>query len=869
MSHDSGETLDWGRVSEVFHAALALEGEARARYLAEASAGNAALRAEVTSLLAHAGEGPLGEPADAPSESLRTEPIFGDYRLLKSLGEGGMGRVYLAERVGEGFTQRVALKLLRRGLFRTPDLMQRFARERQILARLEHPGIARLIDGGYGPGGQPYLAMEYVEGDRLTEYVRNNNLDVEARLRLFIAIAETVHYAHQRLVIHCDLKPANIIIPASGDPRLLDFGVATLAEGEEAEPRGEAAGPRPGFWFTPNYASPEQVLGERVTTLSDIYTLGVLLYELLTGVLPYEIGEFTPQGVAGVVGGRVPERPSTRVADRHLARRLRGDLDTIILKALAKEPEQRYRSAQGLAEDLRRHLEHEPVRARPHTLGYRTGAFIRRNRAPVIAAALVLVALTAGLITTSWQARVAARARLGAETALAQSQEVTDFLVGVFQEGDPTAAPVDAAFAAQLLERGRARVEELGDQPAVQARLLDALSQLYLSIGRTDEARVAAGRSLAARRRTFGDDHPEVAVSLQYLGRVERVAGRYRHAELLYRQALDILGRKTGTENEAYADALADLAFLLPYLARLPEAESAYREVITIRRRVLRPADPGIADALIRLSFVLQAQGKNADAESAARQALAIRRRTLDPLNPLVGAALISLADNISTDSTRWAEAESLYRGGVVLQRRAMGDRYLGLVHGLGNLAQLLQRERRYAEADSLLQNVLALREAGLGPDHFLVAGDRGAIANLRADEGRLDEAIAIRREVVASVERSLGPDHPFLAGQMYELAQLYLRKGDLPGAESLLIRSGDIRRRTNGPNHLAVARCEALLGEIAVRRRQYAQAEPHLTGALAVLESLGSATPEEVASVRRNLTTTYRALGRPVAPGS
>ncbi len=858
MSSTADRPLDRTRIGEVFLAALERQGEARLKFLDEACGDNVALRTEVESLLTFAISGPLGEPVPAPPEPQRTGAIFGDYKILRSLGRGGMGAVYLAERSGAGFTQRVALKLLRRDLFSTlggtPGLEARFARERQILARLEHPGIARLIDGGYGAGGQPYLAMEYVEGESLTDFARSHKLGIAERLRLFIAVAEAVHYAHQRLVIHCDLKPSNILIPASGAPKLLDFGVAKLVEGEEGERPPEADTGKSGIWFTPSYASPEQVRGERVTTLSDIYSLGVLLYELLTGKRPYEIGDFSVRGVMAAVCERIPERPSTRVEGTSLARELRGDLDTIVLKTLAKEPERRYRSAQALAEDLRRHLDLEPVSARPATLGYRTRTFVRRNRPAVVGAVLALLLLTVGLIATTWQAREAAVARRRAEAALTQSEEVTDFLIGIFQESDPNLAPVNAAYTAQLLERGKARVDELHDQPAVQARLLDVMGQLFLNVGRVAEARAATARSLALRRAQYGDEHPDVAASLQHLGRIERVNGEYQHAELLDRQALGIFGRTTGTESAVYADALADLGFLLPYLARLPEAEAAYREVYRIRDKVLPPEDPRLADAQMRLSYMLQAQGKDREAETAARLAVTLRRNALGSLNVGVAPALINLADVLSHDSTRWTEAEELYRNGIMLQRRRMGDQYLGLVHGTGNLASLLQSERRFPEAESLMQRVLEIRTVGLGPDNYIVAADRGSIADLRADEGRLDEAIAIRREVVAALMRSKGASHPAVAGSKVSLATLYLRRGNLVDADTLLTQSLEMLLQSHGPKHLGVARCQAMLGEVAVRRHQYPRAEPLLRDALAVFEVTGSATREEIERARRNL---------------
>jgi serine/threonine protein kinase len=380
MSDEHGATLDWAP-SRVFHTALEREGSDRRHYLDQVCAGQPTLRTEVDSLLAHATEGLLGEPVEGPPAPGAMDAEFGPYRIVRPLGEGGMGRVYLAERAGAGFTQRVALKVLRGDLLGgSPDVERRFTRERQILARLEHPGIARLIDGGYGPGGQPYLAMEYVEGETLTEFVGRHSLSIEARLELFIAVCEAVHYAHQRLVIHRDLKPSNIVITSTGDPKLLDFGIATLVEGEDDGLSGEFALARTGNWFTPAYSSPEQVRQERVTTLSDIYSLGVLLYELLAGVRPYEVVDLSPAAVEDVVCRRLPDRPSIRVGDSRRARRLRGDLDTIVLKALAKEPERRYRSAQGLAEDLRRHMEHEPVSARPDSLGYRVQTFAAAQR---------------------------------------------------------------------------------------------------------------------------------------------------------------------------------------------------------------------------------------------------------------------------------------------------------------------------------------------------------------------------------------------------------------------------------------------------------------------------------------------------------
>jgi serine/threonine-protein kinase len=863
-------TPDWDRIQQVFHGALERDGEERARYLAEACSGDAALRSEVVSLLAHLDGGLLGDPAAPAGES--PEAQFGEYRILRPLGHGGMGSVYLAERTRAGFTQRVALKLLRRELFHpvgsTPALDHRFARERQILARLEHPGIARLIDGGYGPRGQAYLAMEYVEGESLADFVTRQGLEIEARLELFIAICEAVHYAHQRLVIHRDLKPTNILVPASGQPKLLDFGIAILAENDAEPQAGELSGTRTGLWFTPGYASPEQVRRERATTLSDIYSLGVVLYELLTGTRPYTIADLTPAEVERVVCHSTPERPSSRVEQPRLARRLRGDLDTIVLKALAKEPERRYRSAQDLAEDLRRHLNHQPVSARPDSLGYRVRTFARRHRTAVTGAALVLLTLSGGLLAASWQARAAAAARSRAEAALARSERLTNVLIGLFQQNDPLVAPVDAAFAAAVLERGAAGVDGLKDQPEIQARLLDALGVLFLNLGRRSEAQEMIERALRIRRQLFGDDHPAVAVSLQHLGRVQRTNGRYPEAERLYGEALAVLRGTTGAEDPVYADVLSDLAFLLPYLSRTQEAESLYRQALAIRRRTLPADDPAISEAVLRVATTLRSLNRLVPAESAAREAVALRQRTFGPRDPKVGEVLFHLADIVAMDSSRWAEAESLYREGVSLQRQTLGERYIGLLHGLVNLAQVLRQQRRYAEAESLMTQVLAIRHEGLGADHPSTIGDRAVIADIRADQGRLEEAIAIRTAVAADLARVLGRDHPGRAGSLADLALLYLRKGDLATADSLLVVAVQMRREAHGTVNLLVGRGLATLGEISIRRRQYPVAEARLREAHRILQAIPGATAAEIEQVGRNLARVRLALSAPSPAG-
>lgn len=867
MTSGQDPAARWARVQDLLHEALALPHAARVDHLRAACAGDDLLYDEVQSLLVHVTGGALGEPDD-PTTGESAVESFGPYRVSRVLGHGGMGTVYLAEREGSGFTQLVALKLLRPDLLMPPHLVpvleRRFAQERQILARLEHPGIARLIDGGYTPGGQAYLAMEYVEGQPLLTYATSQQLGVRARLELFLQVCEAVQYAHRQLVIHRDLKPSNILVTTDGNPKLLDFGIATFVEAEEATAGDQPTGAKTGAWLTPAYASPEQVRRERITTLSDLYSLGVLLYELLAGVRPYEVIGLSPAAVEEVVCRRVPERPSMRVVDRRLARLLRGDLDTIVLKAVAKEPERRYGSVQELADDLRRHLRREGVHARPDSIGYRTSTFLRRNRSAVAASLTVLIALIGGLAATAWQATTAQRARQDAEAALAQSEEVTAFLIGLFEASDPQQEPLDPTVGAAILERGVARADELADQPLLRARLLDALGMVFVNLGRYDDAHELVGQALGIRMGRLGPTHPDVALSLRHLGWTRRALGDYTAAEAMLRQALSIQRATLPGDDPAIAETMSDLAFVLPYLGELGESEVLYQLVVASRRRTLGDTHPAVADALFRVAAILRLQGLTPRGESVAREALTLREQALGPEHYTVGGGMIALADFVAEDSTRLDDAERLYRDGLGIQRRALGDHHIMLAHGLGNLAYLLRRERRYDEAYALMQELLTLRQEQLGVDHPSVAGDKESIADLLAEQGRLADAIALRREGLAGWRRTLGPHHPSVAGSLDGLARLYSQAGAYQIAESLLVEGLEIRRRANGPRHALVGIMLTHLGEVNTQRGHFAEAERQLLEANDIVTEHVDPAHATARATRQALVSLYEAWDRP-----
>ncbi len=785
------ERRRWEELQERFLDVLEVPAEARAAHLARLDPD---ARAEVTRLLsAHESAGPLPPlPAGARPPARQ----FGPFRLLDLLGTGGMGAVYLAERVGAEFEQRVALKLIRAG-FADPRLEARIRSERQILARLEHPGIARLVDGGTTETGQSWFAMEYVEGTSLLAYCRAQKLPLRARLRLFLSICDALHHAHQQLVVHADLKPGNILITREGRAKLLDFGIGELLdEREDATFRTRT---RTAPWLTPGYASPEQVRRQPVTTLTDVYSLGVILYELLADCRPYDVDRLAPAEIERIVCTVMPERPSQRAGDPAVRRALRGDLDTIILKALSKEPERRYASVEAFADDIRRHLDGRPVRARPDSFGYRAGKFVRRHRTPVGAAGLLLATLLGGFAAVSWQARRASEARDRAEAALTESEDLTRFLIALFEEANPGRAATDTSVSRALLRRGLARVEALASQPAVQARMLDALGQIHQNLGQYEQAEALLERGLALRRRHLEPAHADLAGSLRHLGRLLRLRGRYARAESLYVEALAVYRALPGEQRPAIAATLEDLAFLMPYLARNAESERYYRAALATFVAALGPHSADARRVELRIVATLRRLGRYEEAEAMARDLIARRRGALGNDHPDVALALVQLADILGEDLGRPAEAVQAYREAIAIESRTLPPDDPAILHPKGNLAWQLVRRGELAEAERLNRENLAFSLRLNGPDHPDVAGRLGGLADVLERQRRFPEAHRLRMDAFAVAERALGPDHPGLGGYLSGLADHYAARQEYAEAERWARRALELRLEPHG----------------------------------------------------------------------
>jgi serine/threonine-protein kinase len=784
------------RAEEVFLRVTALPEAGRAAAIDDACRADAALAREVCSLLDHARrmgsfleEPALGADFGLPSQDSWTADdlsgqLVGRYRLERCIGWGGMGTVYLATRADAEFSQRVAIKLVKRGMD-SDEILRRFRAERQTLAALHHPNIALLLDGGVTDSGQPYLVMEYVEGEPIDRYCDRHRLPVEARLALFLTICDAVRHAHQNLVIHRDLKPANILVSRDGIPKLVDFGIAKLiAPGE----RPHATTPQERR-LTPEYASPEQVTGRPVTTSSDIYSLGVILYELLCGHQPYRFPTRTPAEIERVVADGTASLPSeavTRVEGNApddarvvvtpdgvgqarsarpdaLARRLRGDLDTIVLMALRKEPERRYASVDHLAGDIRRHLAGLPVSAHRDTFGYRFAKFARRHRVGTALGAVAVLLLGAAVSTVIWQARVASRQRDAALAAREQSEATVQFLQEMLASVDPGERGRGVTVR-EVLDAAAVRVDtELASQPLVQAMLRTTIGRTYLSLGLLDASETQLRSALEQRRALLGPRHRAVADCLCDLSDVLYARQSLDEAQAAIEQALDIY-RDTTTLVDTTGDRSADLPKALSRLGavqwakgELKEAEEAHRQALAIRREVRGADGIEVAESLNALGVVFLAQGRQDEAEPLLTEALEIRRNQLGPEHPLVAETLGNLAVALNRKGDL-VGAEQLYLEELELGRRLLGDAHPEVAVTRKNLAMLYLQRGDLAAAEEQLRACVATREACFPPTDHRVFLTQLDLADVLEQRGEWDAASVLLERALDSARSSTAP---------------------------------------------------------------------------------------------------------------
>jgi eukaryotic-like serine/threonine-protein kinase len=852
------------RIEAVFEEALERPTETRGAWLETECAGDPELLAEVHALLAahEFADRLFPDTEAAPSHPER----IGAYRVLRELGRGGMGVVYLAERADGQFQRRVAIKLVPTTGADDPA-HRRFLAERQILAGLDHPNIARLLDGGVTEEGRPFLVLEYVEGLPITTYCERHRLGIEERLHLFIEVCAAVQHAHQNLVLHRDLKPGNILVTAAGQVRLLDFGIAKLLN--PALSVADAPVTRLDLRaMTPEYASPEQVRGEALTTASDLYSLGVLLYELLAGTSPYRRDDAAAPALLDQVRDQDPEPPSVR-APTSLRRRLRGDLDGIVCMALRKEPGRRYASADLLALDVRRYLDGRPVLAHRGSRRYRAARFARRRRGALAAGALAVTSLLVGLGSAIWQARSAQAAWLRAEEAraeteraLAQSEEVTRFLVALFEAGDPDRAGGRGVTADTLLARGLARIDELAGQPPLQARVLDVAGRVYQNLGQYTRAEVLLERGLELRRRHYGEPHPEVAAALAHLADVLQHEGRYREAEPLYRQALSQQRSLLGADHLELAETLHGYGLLQHRRGEHAAADTLYREALRIRQDRLGEEHPDAIRTQGRLGALLRDRGDREGAEPVLRRTLDLARRRWGDAHPEIAATLMHLA-SLHAGRGEWAAADSLFRETLEMRRRLYGPDHPEVAVSLMQVAGTTARRGELDAAQALYGEAIAMQRRLLGDAHPALASSLNSLALLVRNRGDLRTAERLFREALA-IDRSAGEERLQTSTTLINLGRTLELAGRPRDAERYYREALDVRRRTLDPDHAYLASSALRLARLLRDQHRWADAEPFYREALDVYLRRPRVGADPVDSIHVELADLYTRMGRP-----
>jgi serine/threonine-protein kinase len=803
---------------------------------------------------------------------------IGPWRVIRELGRGGMGIVLLVERADGQFEQRAALKLIKRGMD-SEALLARFLRERQIVARLEHPQIARLLDGGITDEGLPYFAMEYVDGKPLLQHCAERQLGLAARIKLFVDICAAVQFAHRALIVHLDLKSSNVLITSDGAVKLLDFGIAKLLV-DDIESTQTRESSRP---LTPAFAAPEQLRGEAVSTATDVYALGAILYELLVGIRPYEFADTTINELRERMNTTPPIAPSVRAtaASPVSSRQLRGDLDTIVLTALKREPERRYPTVDALAQDLKRCLAAEPIRARRDSAWYRVGKFTSRHRVGVALAGFAAIGLIATTSVALWQATVAREQARRAEL-------VTGFVIDIFRVADPQGAPGGVKLSAvDVLDAGAQRLDaQLASQPQLAARFGEVMGTIYVELGQYDRAIALLKHAIDARRGVASDDanadlltelgraeyekgdYPaaektvatalaqhrrddggssaSVARDLVLQGEIARRQGDFKKAEPLMRQALAMARANLAAPNADIAGDLNQLAVLDSDMRNLDEGTSLTEEALAMFRALYGENHIDVAENLINLGSFRMQNGHTAEALPPLEEATTIYRRLLPTDHPLLATALTTHARALDR-MNRYTEAEPLYLEALAMQRRVLGNQHADVAATLNNLSVLRMHLNDFSASADYSRDAIAVWVAQGKPEHPFALGSQANLSVALRESGDLVESERLIRAVLAARRRQLGDKHFLVSFTMDQLG-IVLRLSGRP-AEAVVQHqlAQTMREGVAGmpPQELAAAHVQFALSDLGVGNLP--QAHEQIGVALQLLNDMKPANPERL----------------------
>jgi eukaryotic-like serine/threonine-protein kinase len=853
----------WERVQALFHDAVDLPPDERNAYLEAACGDDRELLAEVRASIEEDRRPSLLDRgvADAANRLLHNEVTglqeIGPYRLVRVLGEGGMGVVFLAERTDLGTP--AAIKILR-DAWLSPARRQRFAAEQRTLAALNHPSIARLLDAGALSDGTPWIVMEYVPGVPLTDYSREHAPALRERLALFRAVCDAVLYAHRHLVIHRDLKPSNVLVTPEGQVKLVDFGISKQLDAAVGDATRTAA-----RLMTPAYAAPEQVRGEPTGLHTDVYSLGVILYELVTGRLPFDLATRTPHEAAQIVVQHEPPRPSTIANDEQrgplwsAGRTAQGDVDVLCLTAMHKDPARRYRTVEALIRDLDHYENGEPLEARPDTFVYRAGKFVRRNWRALSATAAALAVVVS--VVTFYTIRLT-RARNAAVTEAARAQRIQELMLNLLTGGEEAAGPADDLRVISLIDRGVLEADNLSAEPAVQVSMFRALGGIYQRLGNLARAESLLQRTLERRRALYGADHAEVAESLVAMGLLRAAQAKMDEAEQLVREGLAMTKRHLAADDPAVARATMALGLVL-------EERGSYKDAIVTLEEAARlhsSRQPASADLAATLRELFNSQfyaGNFTTADEIGARVLAMSKRVSGERHALVAEDLINLGA-VRYERGEYAEAERYYREALVITEGWYGKDHYKTGSNLTMLGRSLHMQTRLDEASAALTRAVAIQERVFGPVHPRVASavnDLGAVALRRK---AFDEAEAAFRRMNAIYTSVYGSKHYLIGIAVSNIGSVFSARNDHTGAEPFYREAIAMYEATQGARHMNTGIARLKLGDALVAQTRYKEAERELLAGYDILTTQTSPSVSWLKRARENLVKLYTAAGQP-----